>query len=119
MTDTAVDAYLDGLPSEQRALLQGVRERIADLVPDATETISYGMPAFKLDGRFLVSYAGWKQHCSLYPLTDSFLASHAGTIEAFERTKGSIHFTAAQPLPPALLDDLIRARVADLQSGAG
>jgi uncharacterized protein YdhG (YjbR/CyaY superfamily) len=117
VTDAAVDAYLDALPAEQRALLQGVRARIAALVPAATETMSYGMPSFKLDGRFLVSYAGWKKHCSLYPLTDSFLASHAPAIEAFERTKGSIHFTAARPLPAAVLDELISARVADLQEG--
>jgi uncharacterized protein YdhG (YjbR/CyaY superfamily) len=75
------------------------------------------MPAFKLGGRFLLSYAGWKRHCSLYPLTDSFMASHAAEIEGYDRTKGSIHFTPAKPLPPTVLDDLIRARVADLGSG--
>jgi uncharacterized protein YdhG (YjbR/CyaY superfamily) len=117
VADTAVDAYLAELPADQRELLQGVRRRIAALVPAATETISYGMPAFTLDGRFLVSYAGWKKHCSLYPLTDSFMASHAAAIDGFDRTKGSIHFTASRPLPPTVLDDLIRARVADLETG--
>jgi len=119
VADPAVDAYLAALAPDQRSLLQGVRQRIAQLVPDATETISYGMPAFKLHGRFLVSYAGWKKHCSLYPLTDSFMADHASAIAAFDRTKGSIHFTAARPLPPAVLDDLIRARVADVQGSDG
>jgi uncharacterized protein YdhG (YjbR/CyaY superfamily) len=112
-----VDEYFAALPAEQRELLQGVRERIASLVPSATETISYGMPAFRLDGRFLVSYACWKQHCSVYPLTDSFMATHAAEIDGFERTKGSLHFTPRQPLPQAVLDDLIRARVADLDAG--
>jgi uncharacterized protein YdhG (YjbR/CyaY superfamily) len=105
------------LPEEQRVLLSGLRERVATLVPEATQLISYGMPTFKLGGRFLLSYAGWKRHCSLYPLTDSFMASHAAEIESYDRTKGSIHFTPAKPLPPAVLDDLIRARVADLGSG--
>ena len=114
MAPRTVDEYLGTLPADERGLLQALRERIAELVPGATETISYGMPAFKLDGRFLVSYAGWKRHCSLYPLTDSFMREHASEIEGFDRTKGSIHFTAAKPLPPALLDDLIQARVADL-----
>jgi uncharacterized protein YdhG (YjbR/CyaY superfamily) len=117
VADPTVDAYLAALPADQRVLLQMIRDRIRSLVPTATETFSYGMPAFKLDGRFLVSYAGWKRHCSLYPLTDSFMASHAAEIDGFDRTKGSIHFTSARPLPPAVLDDLIRARVADLQEG--
>jgi uncharacterized protein YdhG (YjbR/CyaY superfamily) len=112
--DPRVDAYLAALPADQQGLLEGVRATIRRVVPDAEETIAYDMPAFRLAGRFLVSYAGWKRHCSLYPLTDSFLAAHAVEIEGFGRTKGSIHFTAAKPLPPALLDELIRTRVADL-----
>jgi uncharacterized protein YdhG (YjbR/CyaY superfamily) len=117
MAPASVDEYLAALPADQRQLLQGLRERVATLVPEATQAISYGMPAFKLDGRFLVSYAGWKSHCSLYPLTDSFMASHADDIEPFDRTKGSIHFTPQKPLPDRLLDDLILARVDDLRSG--
>ena len=115
--DPRVDAYLAGLPADQRDLLQGLRARLAGLAPDATETISYGMPALKLGGRFLVSYAGWKAHCSLYPLTDSFMVSHATEIDGFDRTKGSIHFTSTHPLPDDLLDALIRARIADLEAG--
>ena len=114
--DARVDAYLATLPADQRDLLEGVRSRVKELVPDAEETISYDMPAFKLGGRFLLSYAGWKKHCSLYPLTDSFLTAHAADLEGFGRTKGSIHFTAARPLAPDVLDALIRARVADLTS---
>src|SRR4029453_1912350 len=95
--DPRVDAYLAALPADQRQLLEGVRAAVRRLVPDAQDTISYDMPAFKLGGRFLVSYAGWKRHCSLYPLTDSFLAGHAAELEGFGRTKGSIHFTAAEP----------------------
>lgn len=115
MVARSVDEYLADLPADQRQLLQGLRERIARLVPEATQAISYGMPAFKLDGKFLLSYAGWKSHCSLYPLTDSFMASHADEIEPFDRTKGSLHFTPQKPLPDRVLDDLILARVADVR----
>ena len=118
-SDPRVDAYLAALPADQREPLEGVRAAVRRLVPNAEDTISYDMPAFKLDGRFLVSYAGWKRHCSLYPLTDSFLAAHAAELEGFGRTKGSIHFTAAKPLPPDLLDDLIRARVDDVTRREG
>ncbi len=112
--DPAVDAYLASLPPDQREALERVRNEVARLVPDAVETISYGMPAFKLRGRFLVSYAGWKQHCSIYPLTDTFMLSHADAIAGFDRTKGSLHFTPAAALPQTVLEDLVRARVADL-----
>jgi uncharacterized protein YdhG (YjbR/CyaY superfamily) len=115
-SDPRVDAYLAALPSDQRVLLEGVRAAVRRLVPEAEDTISYDMPAFRLDGRFLVSYAAWTRHCSLYPLTESFLAAHAAELEGFGRTKGSIHFTAAKPLEPDLLDDLIRARVEDVAS---
>ena len=116
-TDPRVDAYLATLRADQRDLLEGVRRRVKELVPEAEETISYDMPAFKLGGRFLLSYAGWKKHGSIYPLTDSFLAAHATELEGFGRTKGSVHFTPARPLPPHVLGALVRARVADVAGG--
>jgi uncharacterized protein YdhG (YjbR/CyaY superfamily) len=117
--DPRVDAYLATLPADQRDALQRLRAQVGRLVPDAVETISYGMPAFKLDGRFLVSFAGWKAHCSIYPLTGTFLAAHENELKGFERTKGSLHFTRATPVPEALVEDLVRARVADLERGEG
>ena len=116
-TDARVDAYLDALPQEQRAALQRLRERIRGLVPEAEETISYGMPAFRHRGSFFVSYAGWKRHCSLYPMTDSFRARHGAELEGFGGTKGSVHFTPERPLPDEVLDELLRARLADLEGG--
>jgi len=118
-TDARVDAYLAALAEAQRELLQRLREQVQRLVPEAEETISYGMPAFRLGGRFLLSYAGWKRHCSLYPLTDSFRARHSAELEGFGSTKGSVHFTPEQPLPDETLEELIRARVGDLEGGRG
>ncbi|HMJ80079.1 MAG TPA: DUF1801 domain-containing protein [Candidatus Dormibacteraeota bacterium] len=117
--DPRVDAYLAGRPDEQRALLQQLRERIARIVPEAEESISYGMPAFRWHDRSLIYYAGWKDHCSIYPLTDSFLAAHAAALVDYGRTKGSLHFTAATPLTDALLEGLVRSRLADLEGGRG
>lgn len=109
-TDARVDAYLGALPENQQRLLEPLRRRIAELVPDAVETISYGMPAFKVGGRFFLSYAGWKQHCSIYPIDDGLLERHADAIRGYGRTRGALHFTTAQPLPDALLVDLVRQR---------
>lgn len=110
--DQDVDAYLARLPLVQRDLLQHVRERIRAVVPDAEEAISYGMPAFERGGKFFVSYAAWKRHCSIYPLSDTFFAAHRAELESFGRTKGSLHFTPERPLPDHLVEALVRAEVA-------
>lgn len=117
MTGRDVDAYLATLPEEQRAQLAGLRRRLAQLVPHATEAISYGMPALKLGGRLLVSYAGWKRHCSIYPMRDDVLERHAEALRGYATTKGSLHFSAAQPMPDEVLVDLVRARIAELEAG--
>ena len=115
-TDPRVDAYLAALPPEQRALLEHVRGLIGKVVPDAEETISYGMPAFKRGGTFFLSYAGWKRHCSIYPLTDAFLAKHRAELDGYGRTKGSLHFTPERPLPDGLVEQLVRD-LADERAG--
>jgi uncharacterized protein YdhG (YjbR/CyaY superfamily) len=115
-TDPRVDEYLARLPEEQQRLLFGVRTRVAELVPDAVETISYGMPAFRVEGRFFLSYAGWKRHCSIYPIDDGMLERHADAVRGYGRTSGALHFTTAQPLPDALLVDLVRQRVAEARA---
>ena len=117
--DSRIDAYLARLPVDQREALERVRGQIARLLPGATETISYGMPAFALDGRAIVWFAGWKKHCTIYPLSDSFLKAHAQELEPYGRTKGSLHFTPQQPLPEGLVEQLVSDRLADLQAGKG
>ena len=106
--DPRVREYLDRLPADQRALLEHVRGVVARVAVDAEETISYGMPAFKRNGRFFLSYAGWKRHCAIYPLPDEFLAQHRAELEGYRRTKGSLHVTPERPLPDALLEALVR-----------
>jgi uncharacterized protein YdhG (YjbR/CyaY superfamily) len=117
--DARIDAYLAKLPADQRDTLQYLRAQIARLLPDATETISYGMPAFALDGQVIVWYAGWKKHCTIYPLTDRFLKAHAEELKRFGRTKGSLHFTPQQPLPDALVEELVKDRLADVRPSRG
>jgi uncharacterized protein YdhG (YjbR/CyaY superfamily) len=114
--DPRIDAYLATRPADQREALQRLRSQIVRLVPDAEESISYGMPAFKLQGRGLLWFAGWKGHCSIYPLTDSFLEAHADELTEYPRTKGSLHFTPAAPLPDELVESLVKERLADLKA---
>jgi uncharacterized protein YdhG (YjbR/CyaY superfamily) len=115
-TDPRVDAYLGGLPPDQREILERIRRQVARLAPAAVETIAYGMPTFRLRDRFLLSYAGWKRHCAIYPVSDELLAAYADALRGYERSKRSLHFTSTQPLPPALLEDVVRARIASIKA---
>ena len=116
-TDPRVDAYLAALPAEQRDLLQALRERVVALAPEAVDTISYAMPAFRLGDRFLLSYAGWKHHCSIYAIHDELLAKYEHALRDNSRTRGGLHFSTAHPLPDALVEDFVRARVATIKAG--
>jgi uncharacterized protein YdhG (YjbR/CyaY superfamily) len=116
MPDPRVDEYLARLPADQQLALGRLRAEVARLAPEAEETISYGMPAFRLDGRFLLSYAGWRRHCSVYPINDDLLDRYARELEGHGRTKGSLHFSERQPLPDGLVRDLVRGRVAEVRA---
>jgi uncharacterized protein YdhG (YjbR/CyaY superfamily) len=119
MPDPRVDDYLAALPATQQRVLGSLRRDVARLAPDAVETISYGMPAFNLDGHFLLSYAGWKRHCSVYPISDGLLARHAAEVGGYPRTKGSLHFSEASPLSDRFVEDLVRDRVAAVETRTG
>jgi uncharacterized protein YdhG (YjbR/CyaY superfamily) len=112
-----IEAYLATLPRDQRVALQRLRLQVARLVPDAVEAISYGMPAFTLNGRVFFWYAGWKNHCSIYPLTGAFLERHRDELKGYRRTKGSLHFSPDAPLPDELVEDFVGERLADMEAG--
>lgn len=116
MTDRSpVDVYLERLPAAYQSALGRVRAQLRQLLPRGVETISYGMPAIKIGDQAIVWYAGWKGHCSIYPLTERFLRSHRDALKGYRRTKGSLHFSPDAPLPENLVVDFVRARLADLE----
>ena len=109
-----VDAYLATVPLEPRRALQKLRTAIAAAAPRAEEGFSYGLPAFRLDGRPLVCYRATAKHCSFFPMSPAVIRAHASDLEGYETAKGTIRFQAEEPLPPVLVRKLVLARMAEL-----
>jgi uncharacterized protein YdhG (YjbR/CyaY superfamily) len=108
-----VDDYLAKLPEEARAALEKLRKTIRAAAPKATEGFSYGIPAFKLHGRPLVSYAALKNHCSFFPMSPAVIEAHRKELEPYGTSKGTIRFSVDKPLPAALVRKLVKARIAE------
>jgi uncharacterized protein YdhG (YjbR/CyaY superfamily) len=106
-----VDEYLAGVPEPARSTLNKIRAAIRSAAPpEATEAISYGMPAFKYKGP-LIWFAAFSDHCSLFP-TPSIIEAFKKELKGFSTSKGTIQFTTDKPLPAALVKKLVKARVA-------
>jgi uncharacterized protein YdhG (YjbR/CyaY superfamily) len=114
-----IDAMLAALPDDQRAALQSLRETIAAAAPEAVETISYGMPAFRYRGRALVSYSGFKAHCSFFPMDGEVIAAHRDELEGFFTARGTLRFTPEDPIPRDLVERMVRERMARIDMRAG
>lgn len=117
MPASSIDEFLAALPAAQRAALDRLRAQIRRAAPDATETISYGVPAFKLHGRPLVSFGAAKGHCSFYVQSPAVIEAHAADLAGYRLTKGSIGFQPDQGLPDDLVTRLVRARSAEVGGG--
>ena len=110
---TTIDGYLASVKGEKRAALDKLRKTIRGIVPKAEECISYGIPAFSLDGNIVAGFAATKKGCSYFPFSGSTLGTLAEDLEDYEQTKSSLHFDPAAPLPATLVRKLIRARIAE------
>jgi uncharacterized protein YdhG (YjbR/CyaY superfamily) len=105
-----IDEYLAPLSSEQRATLEKLRRAIKTAAPKAEECISYQMPGFRLDGRMLVSFAAWTNHCAFYPGSYPLEALKI-ELKNYDTSKGTLRFPLDSPLPAALVRKLVKARI--------
>src|SRR5207302_11013201 len=96
---TAIDAYLDDVGEPKRATLEAVRRTILETVPEAEEVISYGIPAFRVNGNTVAGIAAFKDHLSYVPFSGSVLGQLADDLEGYTMTKSALHFPVDRPLP--------------------
>ncbi len=106
----SIDTYIATFPKEMQDILKLVRAVIKEEVPEATEAMSYGMPTFKLHGKNIVHFAGWKSHIGFYP-TPSGTEAFQKEIAGYKAAKGSIQFPLSEPMPVELIRKIVAFRV--------
>lgn len=104
---TSVDDYITTFPEEVQEKLQTTRETIRKVIPDAVEAISYGIPVFKLNDKYVVYLSAWKHHLSLYPIPDD--PKLQKELEPYEAGKGTLRFPFDQPVPQSLVKKVVSA----------
>jgi uncharacterized protein YdhG (YjbR/CyaY superfamily) len=108
---TSVEEYLASLPDERRAGVDVLRRTINAAAPEATETIAYGMPALRSHGgQFLVSYAAYRKHYSLFPASGAVVEALGAKLTPFLAGKGTIQFPADRPIPTAVVTEIVKVR---------
>jgi uncharacterized protein YdhG (YjbR/CyaY superfamily) len=110
-----VDKYLASVPEEKRATLEKLRRTIRTVVPEAEEIIWYQIPTFKFQGKPLVSFAAFKNHCSLFPMSMAIIRAHEDELKSYLTSKGTVRFTSDKPLPATLVKKIVRARIKENQ----
>lgn len=119
VTPASVEDYLAALPADRRAALETLRQAIKAAAPEATEAIAYQMPAFRTHGQFLVSYAAFKSHYSLFPASKAVIEALGDELTAHLAGKGTIRFRADTPIPTALVTRIVEVRLAENAARGG
>jgi uncharacterized protein YdhG (YjbR/CyaY superfamily) len=111
-----VDDYLAALPQDQRAVLQKLRQTIRSAAPDASEAISYGMPGYKYKKKPLIYFGAAKNHCAIYGMRAEGLEED---LKGYETSRGALRFSTSKPPPAALVKKMVKARIKEIEAGAG
>jgi uncharacterized protein YdhG (YjbR/CyaY superfamily) len=109
-----IDRYMATLDEPKRSTLEVLRESILEILPEAEQCISYGAPAFKVNGKAVAGFAAFKDHLSYVPHSGSVLATLEDDTARYETSKGSLKFAVDKPLPKRLVKKLISARMREL-----
>jgi uncharacterized protein YdhG (YjbR/CyaY superfamily) len=106
----SVDEYMASRPEPVQEVLARVRKTIRKALPKAEEVISYQIPAYKLGGRIVLFFAGWKEHYSLYPAGERLVAAFREELEGYAISKGTIRFPLSAPVPVKLIEQIAKFR---------
>jgi uncharacterized protein YdhG (YjbR/CyaY superfamily) len=106
----AIDDYIAGFPKESQEIMQKIRATIRKAVPDATETISYKIPTFNLNGHHLVYFAAYKKHIGMYPVPTGD-AEFRREIATYQTGKGTLQFPLDQPIPYKVITKIVKFRI--------
>jgi uncharacterized protein YdhG (YjbR/CyaY superfamily) len=109
-----IDEYLATLEEPKRRTLERLRTTILEVVPDAEQGISYGMPAFKVGGKAVAGFAAFKDHLSYFPHSSTVLTELGDDVAGYETSKGTLKFPVDKPLPKNLVKKLIAVRRQEL-----
>jgi uncharacterized protein YdhG (YjbR/CyaY superfamily) len=118
-TFASVDEYIAAQAGAVQLVLRRVRNAIRQAVPRADETISYGIPTYKLDGRAVIYFAGWSEHYSIYPSTSRLSGALGSELAPYQAGKGTLRFALADPVPVRLIARIAKLRAQEVaQRGA-
>ena len=113
----SVDTYVANLPPQTQHVIQQLRTLVREVVPEATERISYGIPTFDLGGSYLIYVAAWKKHISIYPVTGAVVAELGDEIEPYRSGKGTLKFVLSDSLPMDLIRKIVEVRRREITPG--
>jgi uncharacterized protein YdhG (YjbR/CyaY superfamily) len=114
----SVDEYIAAQPEALRPKLEQVRDAIRRAVPEAVEGIGYGMPGYKLHGKPMLYFAGFKEHYSLFAASGTFFAVLENELSGYELRKGTVHFPLTKPVPVKLISQIAKLRAAGIAASA-
>ena len=109
---SSIDEYIATFPEDTRQILEDLRSTIKGAAPDSKETISYNIPTFTLNGKYLIYFAGWKNHISIYPIPTGSEAFNK-QISKYAEGKGTLKFPIDKPLPLKLITKIVKLKVAE------
>lgn len=114
MPPETVAAYIAAQPKATQSALRRLRAIIRKAVPKAEECLSYQMPTYKLGGRVVIHFAGWKEHVALYPGAGHVVAALKAELKPYAVSKGTIRFPLAEPLPEKLIAKIAKGRAQEV-----